>query len=111
MNIEDEERARYRSSRSFDSSVLSSSCSDLDFLTALGERLRELRTARGMSRRELAGASGVSERWIARIESGKGNVTILLLRRLASAFRQRPVQPAVDIETNLRCNKQLAGGM
>ncbi|MCP1972921.1 MULTISPECIES: helix-turn-helix domain-containing protein [Bradyrhizobium] len=110
MNIEDETRALYRSVRSFDSSALSWSCSDHDFLAALGERLRELRTARGMSRRELAGASGVSQRWIARIESGKGNVTILLLRRLASAFRQRPVQ-AADIETNLRCNKKLSDGM
>ncbi|WP_342726692.1 helix-turn-helix domain-containing protein [Bradyrhizobium sp. B097] len=111
MNIEDEEWALYRSERSFDPSALSSSCSDLDFLTALGERLRGLRTARDMSRRELAGASGMSERWIARIESGKGNITILLLRCLASAFRQRPVQPAVDIETNLRCNKELSGGL
>ncbi len=64
-----------------------------------------------MSRSELADASGVSERWIARIESGKGNVTILLLRRLASVFRQRPVQLAVDIETSLRCNKELSDGM
>ncbi|QWG15868.1 helix-turn-helix domain-containing protein [Bradyrhizobium sediminis] len=42
---------------------------------------------RGMSRRELARRSGISERYIAQIEVGKGNVSIMLLLRIAQAFR------------------------
>jgi len=38
-----------------------------------------------MSRRVLAEASGMSARYIAQLESGTGNVTILLLRRVARA--------------------------
>ena len=41
---------------------------------------------RGMSRKVLAKVSGISERYIAQLESGKGNVSIVLLRRLAHAM-------------------------
>ena len=40
-----------------------------------------------MSRKVLARVSGISERYIAQLESGKGNVSIMLLRRLALAIR------------------------
>jgi XRE family aerobic/anaerobic benzoate catabolism transcriptional regulator len=39
-----------------------------------------------MSRRELAEAAGVSDRYLTQLESGRGNVSILLLRRLARAL-------------------------
>ncbi|MDU6835406.1 MAG: helix-turn-helix domain-containing protein, partial [Bradyrhizobium sp.] len=42
-----------------------------------------MRAVRGMSRKVLAQTSGVSERYIAQLESGQGNVSIMLLRRLA----------------------------
>ena len=48
-----------------------------------------MRLSRDMSRRELAGRSGVSERYIAQIEAGKGNVSIVLLLRIAHAVRSR----------------------
>jgi DNA-binding XRE family transcriptional regulator len=57
-----------------------------DFLQALGARLRAMRARRDMSRRELSRRSGISERYIAQIEAGKGNVSIVLLLRLASAI-------------------------
>ncbi len=44
-----------------------------------------MRALRQMSRRELARKSGISERYIARIEAGKGNVSIVLLLRIAFA--------------------------
>ena len=58
-----------------------------EFLTLLGDRLRLMRLLRDMSRRELARRSGVSERYIAQIEAGKGNVSIVLLLRIAHAVR------------------------
>ena len=61
--------------------------SEGDFLMQLGGRVRATRLQREMSRRELAGRSGVSERYIAQIEAGKGNVSIVLLLRIARVLR------------------------
>ena len=55
------------------------------YLVELGLRVRSMRALRGMSRKVLAKQSGVSERYIAQLESGLGNVSIVLLRRLAKA--------------------------
>ena len=57
-----------------------------DFLQQLGQRVRTMRGLRGMSRKVLARVSGISERYIAQLESGKGNVSIVLLRRVAQAM-------------------------
>jgi ribosome-binding protein aMBF1 (putative translation factor) len=58
-----------------------------EFLAQLGDRVREARTLRGMSRRQLARRSGLSERYVAQIEAGKGNVSIVRLLRIALVFR------------------------
>jgi DNA-binding XRE family transcriptional regulator len=58
-----------------------------EFLTQLGGRVREMRALHGMSRRELARRSGMSERFVAQIEAGKGNVSIVRLLRIALVFR------------------------
>jgi transcriptional regulator with XRE-family HTH domain len=58
-----------------------------EFLAQLGCRVREARALRGMSRRELARLSGMSERYVAMIEAGKGNVSIVRLLRIALVFR------------------------
>ena len=58
-----------------------------EFLKQLGIRVREMRALRGMSRRELARLSGLSERFVAQIEAGKGNVSIVRLLRIAIVFR------------------------
>ena len=62
--------------------------SDLEssFLDQLGQRVRTMRALRGMSRKVLAKVSGISERYIAQLESGKGNVSIVLLRRVSNAM-------------------------
>ena len=49
--------------------------------------MRATRLLRDMSRRELALKARVSERYIAQIEAGKGNVSIMLLLRIAHAIR------------------------
>ena len=56
------------------------------FLRAFGERLRGERARRGMSRKLLADHAKISERYVTQIESGKGNVSIAILRQIASAL-------------------------
>jgi len=57
-----------------------------DPLKALGDRVRQARARRGMTRKQLARDSGVSERYLAQIEGGEGNISVLVLRQLARAL-------------------------
>ncbi len=66
------------------------------FLEQLGQRVRTTRALRGMSRKVLAKVSGISERYIAQIEAGRGNVSIVLLLRLAQVIRWEPFARAVE---------------
>src|ERR1700730_15417697 len=59
---------------------------ETSFLEQLGQRVRTMRALRGMSRKGLAKVSGISERYIAQLESGKGNVSLVLLRRVSNAM-------------------------
>ena len=59
---------------------------DEAFLRVLGERVRDARARRGMTRKILAHDSGVSERYLAQIETGLGNISVLLLQRIAAAL-------------------------
>jgi XRE family aerobic/anaerobic benzoate catabolism transcriptional regulator len=56
------------------------------YLDRLGERVRRLRNQRGMTRKALAQHAEISERYIAQLESGEGNCSIVLLRRIARAI-------------------------
>ena len=56
------------------------------YLGRLGERVRAWRNEHGMTRKTLAAASGVSERYLAQLEAGEGNISVLLLRRVARAM-------------------------
>jgi len=56
------------------------------YLRRLGERVRTLRNQRGMTRKALAAHARVSERYLAQLEVGKGNCSIVLLRRIARAI-------------------------
>jgi XRE family transcriptional regulator, aerobic/anaerobic benzoate catabolism transcriptional regulator len=56
------------------------------FLLSLGSRVRDLRDRHGMTRKTLARESNVSERHLAQLESGEGNISILLLRRVAAVL-------------------------
>ena len=59
---------------------------DDDFLSSLGKRVRELRNRRGLTRKIVARDADVSERHLAQLEMGEGNVSIVLLRRIAAAL-------------------------
>jgi XRE family aerobic/anaerobic benzoate catabolism transcriptional regulator len=55
-------------------------------LTDLARRVREARRERGWTRVELAERSGLSVRFLARVESGQGNISVLRLHELAGAL-------------------------
>ncbi len=59
---------------------------DSAYLLQLGERVRAWRTQQAMTRKALAEASGVSERYLAQLEAGQGNMSVLLLRKVARAM-------------------------
>jgi XRE family aerobic/anaerobic benzoate catabolism transcriptional regulator len=59
---------------------------EAEFLQFLGARVRELRDRRAMTRKMVAREADVSERHLAQLESGEGNISILLLRRIAAAL-------------------------
>ena len=56
------------------------------YLSKLGERVRSWRGEHAMTRKSLALASGVSERYLAQLEAGQGNISVLLLRKVAHAM-------------------------
>ncbi len=56
------------------------------YLMQLGDRIRSLRASRGMSRKDLARGADVSERYLANLETGTGNASVLLLRQVAGAL-------------------------
>lgn len=66
---------------------VSSAISDDDYLGLLGKRVRGARDARALSRKQLAEYADVSERYLAQLESGSGNASMLVLRRVAAALR------------------------
>jgi len=60
--------------------------SDSEYLRQLGEAIRAARARRGMTRKMLAGHSGVSERFLAQLEGGTGNASVLVLRQISRAL-------------------------
>ncbi len=59
---------------------------DAAFLTAMGKQVRDARRRRGIARKQLSREANVSERYLAQLEGGTGNASILLLRNVARAL-------------------------
>ena len=59
---------------------------DEAFAGAVGRLLRLARAKRGMTRRQLAQSSGASERYLAQIEGGQGNPSVIILKAIADAL-------------------------
>jgi XRE family transcriptional regulator, aerobic/anaerobic benzoate catabolism transcriptional regulator len=57
-----------------------------EVVAAVGRLVRLSRAKRGMTRRQLAQASGASERYLAQIESGRGNPSVIILSAIADAL-------------------------
>ncbi|WP_318326908.1 helix-turn-helix transcriptional regulator [Sulfitobacter sp. D35] len=58
-------------------------------ISRLATRVRDVRKARGLPRRVLSELSGVSPRYLAQLEAGEGNVSVVLLQRIAAALDLR----------------------
>jgi XRE family aerobic/anaerobic benzoate catabolism transcriptional regulator len=56
------------------------------FAAAVGRLMRSERAKRGMTRRQLAEQSGTSERYLAQIEGGQGNPSVIVLKAIAEAL-------------------------
>ena len=88
---------------------------DLAYLRTLADKIRDARAQRGMTRNALAADSGVSLRFLAQLEGGEGNPSILVLRRIASAMGFPPDDllsddppPAIDRILLMRMLKRLS---
>jgi XRE family transcriptional regulator, aerobic/anaerobic benzoate catabolism transcriptional regulator len=66
------------------------------YLKRVGDRVRLGRARRGMSRKVLSQASGVSERYLADLERGAGNPSLLVLRQIADALGLEVAQLVSD---------------
>jgi XRE family aerobic/anaerobic benzoate catabolism transcriptional regulator len=74
------------------------------YLHRLGARVRTLRHQRGITRKALAQHAKISERYLAQLEAGLGNCSIVLLRRIAHAIGlpvtqlvQEGAEPPLDL--------------
>lgn len=70
------------------------------FLTALGERIRNLRARRGLTRKATAAAANISERHLANLELGTGNASILILNQVAQALQCSLAEIIGDVTTS-----------
>lgn len=59
---------------------------DKEILVQVGNRIREIRESKGIHQAELARLCDRERSWMARIEKGNINSTILVLHRIASAL-------------------------
>jgi XRE family aerobic/anaerobic benzoate catabolism transcriptional regulator len=73
--------------------------SDAAFLVAMGRHVRDVRERRGMARKALSQSAGVSERYLAQLEAGEGNASVLLLRNVARALGM-PVTELIEPRVN-----------
>ena len=76
---------------------------EIDLHAQLAERVRDARARRFMTRKALAQQSGISLAYLARVESGTGNISLSLLQRLAHALNlpiESFVAPAPEVNAD-----------
>src|SRR5215472_16649181 len=77
-----------------------------DFLAVLGRRVRELRSRRGMTRKQMSQEADVSERHLGQLESGEGNISVVLLQRIAKSLN-RPISDFFATQAEEPAEKRL----
>jgi transcriptional regulator with XRE-family HTH domain len=58
----------------------------MDIKTAIGERIKQLRNEKGLSQEEFAHRAEIDRTYVARLESGKRNVTLIALKKVLKAL-------------------------
>jgi XRE family aerobic/anaerobic benzoate catabolism transcriptional regulator len=81
----------------------SASAEEAEFLGKVGRHVRDARARHGMTRRMLAHDSGLSERYLAQLEAGEGNISIVLLRRVAAAIDVSLARLVLEDEPAVEC--------
>ncbi len=87
------------SERAVDSASAMQDMDDAAFLATMGKNVREARERRGMARKVLSQTANVSERYLAQLEAGDGNASVLLLRNVARALAM-PLTELLDNREN-----------
>ena len=77
-----------------------------EFLVSLGRRVRELRGRRGLTRKQVSQEAEVSERHLAQLEAGEGNISVVLLQRIARALNV-PIGDLFSPQTDETTEKRL----
>jgi len=65
-------------------------------LATVGTRVRAMRDRLGWSRRELSQRCGVSERFLAQLEAGDGNISLVRFAEVAAALGSTPAELLAD---------------
>ena len=71
---------------------------EAQFLAETGGRIRDRRDAAGLKLQELATLTGLSVSALSNIETGKRDLRLTTLRRIAEALRLRPADLLADKE-------------
>jgi XRE family transcriptional regulator, aerobic/anaerobic benzoate catabolism transcriptional regulator len=66
--------------------AVTTSDDEQEFLVELGRRLRDHRRRAGLTQEQLAQQAGLNRRWLGHVERGKGNTSVIKLRRVASVL-------------------------
>lgn len=69
-------------------------------ISRLARRVREVRKQKGLPRRVVSEISGVSPRYLAQLEAGEGNISIVLLERVARAL-EVPIEALIARKISL----------
>ena len=73
---------------------------EVKLLAEIGRQVRQARERRGMTRKALSQEAQVSERYLAQLEAGEANASVLLLRNVALALDMRLTELLGDREAS-----------
>jgi XRE family transcriptional regulator, aerobic/anaerobic benzoate catabolism transcriptional regulator len=77
------------------------------FVAEIGRMVRRGRAKRGITRRQLSADSGLSERYLAQIESGRGNPSVIVLKAIAEAIDV----PVIDLSPRGAARSEAVSGI
>ena len=58
----------------------------MDIKEKIGKRIKQIRELKGMSQKDLAYSAGLDRRYIARVQNGDRNISIVNIEKIANAM-------------------------